>query len=157
MSSTPTLHKSPWISKVNSFLYEIPFRTPLNCILFEHLPLCYARYHMTSTTIREDAEEAKESRPSKTYACKRSRKRQDEGGAAAKAGQPASQPAWAGPRAGRPPDPAGLPAGLGRVTGWPPASASRPPGRPRPSPGPGPGRFPRFHSYLHPVLYFDYK
>ena len=78
MSSTPTYHKATLSLKVNSFLYENPFRAPLDGILLEHLPLCYARYHMTSTTIREDAEEAKESRPSKAYAWKRRRKRQDE-------------------------------------------------------------------------------
>ena len=77
MSGPPIFHKSSWTSKVNSFLYEISIRAPLDGILHERLPLCYARYHMTSTNILGDAEEAQASRPSKAYAWKRRRKRQD--------------------------------------------------------------------------------
>ena len=55
----------------------------------------------------------------------------------AETGQPASQPAQAGPQAGHPSDAAGLQAGLGRT----PTSRRRPPGRPRPAPGPDPHHF----------------
>ena len=112
MSSTSTPYKSPWSLKVNSFLYENPFRAQLEGILREHLPLYYARFDTTRTDVKGDAEEAQASRPSKAYAWKRRRKRQDEdeeGGGARQAG---------------------LQPGLGRLPGRPYARDGRPPGRP---------------------------
>ena len=123
MSSPPIFHKSSWTSKVNSFLYEISVRAPLDGILHERLPICYARYHMTSTNIRGDAEEAQASRLSKAYAWKRRRKRQDEG----KGEEVASQD--------------GTPAGLDRAPCRIATRASRHPSRPRP--GAMPARHPR--------------
>src|SRR5664279_4852006 len=81
MSRTPTYIKSPWTSKVNSILYESPYCTPLDGILLDHRPSCIDRFVTTNTDARGDAEEAQESKPSKAYAWKRRRKRQDEEGA----------------------------------------------------------------------------
>ena len=78
MSSNPTYDKSSLSSKVNSFLYKISFHAPLDGILREHLPLCYARFDTTSTDVKADAEEAQDSRPSKAYAWKRKRKDREE-------------------------------------------------------------------------------
>ena len=75
MSRTPSYAKSPWSQKVNSFLFESPFRTPFDGILRNHRPPCIARCDPTSTDARGDAEEAQGSRPSKVYAWKRRRKR----------------------------------------------------------------------------------
>ena len=69
--------KSPWIRKVNAFLFENPFRTPLDGILRKHPPLCIDRYDTASTSTRGDADEDQDSIPSKVYAWKRRRKRQD--------------------------------------------------------------------------------
>ena len=121
MSRPSTLHKSPWTSKVNSFLYENPFRAPLDGILREHLPLDYARFHTTSTDVKGDAEEAQDSRSSKAYPSKRRRKRQDvdeeEAGENCQAG---SQPGPAGPLTGHPAEAAGPQPGLqaGLQPGW---------------------------------------
>ena len=50
---------------------------------------------------------------------------------AAKTGQPACGPAWAGWEAGYLPEPPGLVAGLGWPGGWPPSRTGRPWSRPR--------------------------
>ena len=63
---------------MNSFLFESPNTSPLDGILLDHRPSCIARCDPTSTDARGDAEEAQESKPSKAYAWKRRRKRQDE-------------------------------------------------------------------------------
>ena len=143
MSRPSTLHKSPWTSKVSSLLYLSPIPHPSNGILLEHLSLCYARYHMTSTTIREDAEEAKESRPSKAYAWKRRRKRQDEDEEeVGKTAWPASSPDWPVPR------PAGVQKQPVARPVWPvPSPASRPASSPV-GPAPRPGT--QFSHVLHP-------
>ena len=77
MSRTSSYTKSPWIRKVNAFLFENPFCTPLDGILRKHPPLCIDRYDTMSTDVKGDAEEAQDSRPSKVYAWKRRKKRQD--------------------------------------------------------------------------------
>ena len=75
MSRTPSYAKSPSIRKVHTFLFENPFRTPLDGILSKHPSLCIDRYDTTSTW--GDANEVQGSIPSKVYAWKRRRKRQD--------------------------------------------------------------------------------
>ena len=131
--SKPTHPMSSSNSKVNSFLYENQFRAPLDGILLEHLPLCYARYHTTSTDVKGDAEEAQDSRSSKAYAWKRRRKRQDDeeeevgeiclagpqpGSAGSQAGHPAEA---AGPQPGLQPgpQPGSQPGSAGSQTGYP--------------------------------------
>ena len=76
MSRTPSFIKSPWTSKLNSFLFVNPFHTLLDGILLEHPPLCTDRYDTMSTDAKGDAEEAQDSRPSKVYAWKRRKKRE---------------------------------------------------------------------------------
>ena len=77
MSRTPSYAKTPSIQKVHAFPFENSFRTPLDGILRKHLPLCIHRYDTTSTSTRGDANEVQDSIPSKVYAWKRRRKRQD--------------------------------------------------------------------------------
>ena len=93
MSRTPSYAKSPWIRKVSAFLFENPFRTPLDGILRKHPPLCIHRYDTTSTSTRGDANEAQGSIPSKVYAWKRRKKRQEEGRRRSGASVPAPVPA----------------------------------------------------------------
>ena len=71
-----TSTKSPWTSKVNSFLYANLDTSPLEGVLLEHLPLCIIRLDMTSTDDKEDAEEVQELKSSKAYMWTRRRKRQ---------------------------------------------------------------------------------
>ena len=85
MFRTPSYAKSPWISKVNSFLFENPKMSPLDGILHKHSPLCIDRLVMMSMVTRGDAEEPQDSRPSKVYTWKRRRKQQDEDEVAAAA------------------------------------------------------------------------
>ena len=131
--SNPTHPMSSSNSKVNSFLYENPFRAPLDGILRDHLPLDYARFHTTSTDVKGDAEEAQDSRSSKAHAWKRRRKRQDDeeeevgkiclagpqpGSAGSQAGYPAEA---AGPQPGLQPgpQPGSQPGSAGSQTGYP--------------------------------------
>ena len=144
MSSIPTCAKSPWTSRVNSFLFEISLPTLWSGMLLEHSSLCIARFDTMDTKRMGGAKDAQESKPSKVYTWKQRKKkrRQDEDGEGGEA------------------RPAGLQPGPGRLPGRPPARACRPPGRPRPAPRPaqagsqaglpaeapglqpGPGRFP---------------
>ena len=112
MSSASTHPKSSSNSKVNSFPYMTHNMLPSNGMLLEHLPLCYARYHLTSTDIRGDAKDAQDSRSSKAYAWKRRRKRQDEVEKDGKNCQAGLQPGLQPGLAGLPPEAAGLQAGL---------------------------------------------
>ena len=73
MSSTPTLHKSPWTSKVNSFLYVNLDMTLWNGILLDHCP--FVLLVMTGTSPREDGLGARGMRDDKTVAWKRRRKK----------------------------------------------------------------------------------
>ena len=76
MTSHPTHAKSPWASKVNSFLFEISFPTLWNAMLLEHPPLCIARFDTMDTKPMGGAEEAQELISSKAYAWTSRRKRQ---------------------------------------------------------------------------------
>ena len=69
----PTHAKSPWASKVNSFLFEISFPTLWNGMLLEHPPLCIARFDTMDTKPMGGAEEAQELISSKAYAWMRRR------------------------------------------------------------------------------------
>ena len=73
MSSTPTLHKSPWTSKVNSFLYVNLDMTLWTGILLDHRH--FVLLVMTSTTPREDGQGARGMESDKTVAWNRRRKR----------------------------------------------------------------------------------
>ena len=75
MSSTPTYHKSPWTSKVNSFLYENSFPTFLDGRLRHLLSLVDTRSVTTTTDTREDDQGARGMEDAKTVAWKRRRKR----------------------------------------------------------------------------------
>ena len=92
MASHPTHAKSPWTSKVNSFLYESLNTLPLDGILLDHRPSCIHRFDMVDTEPRGDANEAQGLKPSKTYAWKRSKKwRRDEGSGRTAVGSSAGQ------------------------------------------------------------------
>ena len=73
--STPTYHKSPLTSKVNSFHYVIHHMSPLDVILLDHCSHCIARCVTTGTRPREDGQGVRGSEPDKTVAWKRRRKR----------------------------------------------------------------------------------
>ena len=75
MSTIMTSTKSPWTSKVNSFLYANLDTSPLDGILCEHQPLCIVRVNMPSTDVKGDAEEAQELISCKAYSWTRRRKR----------------------------------------------------------------------------------
>ena len=76
MSSTPTLHKSPWTSKVNSFLYVTLDMTLWNGILLDHRH--FVLRVRTSTSPREDGQGARGMESGKTVAWKRRRKKSQE-------------------------------------------------------------------------------
>jgi len=86
MSSTPTYHKSPWTSKVNSFLYENSFPTLLDGILRHLLSLVDTRSVTTTTDTREDDQGARGMEDAKTVAWKRRRKRRKDPGGGSTAG-----------------------------------------------------------------------
>jgi len=71
--SNPTYPKSPWTSKVNSFLYVNLDMTLWNGILLDHRH--FVLLVMTSTTPREDGQGARGMKSDKTVAWKRRRKR----------------------------------------------------------------------------------
>ena len=76
--SNPTYHKSPWTSKVNSFLYENSFPTLLDGMLRHLLYLVDTRSVTKTTDTREDDQGARGMEDAKTVAWKRRRKRSRE-------------------------------------------------------------------------------
>ena len=86
MSSTPTYHKLPWTSKVNSFLYVTLDMTLWNGILLDHCSHCMARFVTMSTCTREDDQGARGMEDAKTVAWKRRRKRRKDPGSGSTAG-----------------------------------------------------------------------
>ena len=73
MPSTPTLHKSPWTSKVNLFLFKNSLPTLLNGILLDHRH--FVLLVMTVMSPREDGQDARGIGSGKTVAWKRRRKK----------------------------------------------------------------------------------
>jgi hypothetical protein len=86
MSSTPTLHKSTWTSKVNSFHYVIHHMSPLDVILLDHCSHCIVRCVTKGTRPREDGQGARGTKADKTVAWKRRRKRRKDPGGGSTAG-----------------------------------------------------------------------
>src|SRR3954469_9291631 len=71
-SWSPTYAKSSWTPKVNPFLYASPLPTLLNGMLLHTPSHMHDRFTPTSTEARE---EARNSKPDKTEAWKRRRKK----------------------------------------------------------------------------------
>ena len=76
--STPTYHKSPLTSKVNSFLLDNSISTLLDGMLRHLLSLVDTRSVTTTTDTREDDQCARGMEDAKTVAWKRRRKRSRE-------------------------------------------------------------------------------
>ena len=133
MTSHPTHAKSPWTSKVNSFLYVSLNTLPLDGILLDHRPCCIHRFDMVDTEMRGDANEAQDPKPSKAYTWKRRKKRRrDYCGASLDGLQP----------------------GLGRQgsrRSRPPSRGSPPSARPQPGQAGLPGAAPCIPSHLPPL------
>ena len=185
MSRPSTLHKSPWTSKVSSFLYLSPFPHPLDGMLRHASSLDDARVTTTSTCTREDGQGTRGLEAIKAVAWKRRRKkterrlkkvaktkRQDEGekgGTGSSAGPTAGlnrPPGRTTSRYGRPPSrprpapgPGHLPTrlALDRIQGQATDRAGRPPARHKHDPGPDHPQLVRDPTCHTPVLYPDYK